>query len=98
MCQTVTEFLLSRYNDPAKGYVGPVTPCTETEGQMPNSAINYMWNNYGRTYRGAYMCPLLKNGEVSTHTSFYNYLRMRILDVSMASSTLPLYEGHAALC
>lgn len=42
-----------RYNAPAQGYVGPVTPCTETYGLVPNTSINYEWNNYDRSYRSA---------------------------------------------
>lgn len=45
---------MCRYNDPAKGYVGPVTPCTETYGTLPRAENGvYEWNNYDRTYRSA---------------------------------------------
>ncbi|BDA46692.1 probable formamidase C869.04 [Coccomyxa sp. Obi] len=55
-----------RYNNPAAGYVGPVTPCTETYGQLPNSAIDYEWNNYGRTYRGNTPVPCVNNTQTWT--------------------------------
>jgi hypothetical protein len=50
---------LRRYNDPAKGYVGPVTNCTEVEGLVPSTAngIHYEWTDYGRHYRCARPSP-----------------------------------------
>ena len=63
-CQADCEAVPCRYNAPQKGYVGPVTSCTETYGLVPETAngIHYEWNDTSRTYRCTPCCPPLIAG------------------------------------
>ncbi|BDA46691.1 probable formamidase C869.04 [Coccomyxa sp. Obi] len=46
-----------KYNAPAQGYVGPVTPCVPTSGTVPNATTNYEWTNYERSFRKGNIVP-----------------------------------------